>query len=67
MVTYFILIKTCENGKTDIGSILTHNFWTFVCVGLIEVYFFFTIASKYIPIKPSYVSEVALSELESKI
>jgi hypothetical protein len=61
-----LLYFTC--GQTiPFLHLLIENIAVFSCVGAFEFFFFFYIASKYIPIKPSLLSEIFYTELKNSI
>ena len=49
---------------SDVIGIFTENIITFIFVGIIEVWFFLNVASKYIPTPPSLLYTSALSSLQ---
>ncbi len=48
----------------DVLSIFFENILTFMCIGGIEYMFFTNVASKYIPVKPSFVYNTLLSKIK---
>jgi len=57
VATIFVRYLIC--GKTlNIGEIIGENILILIFVGAIEYYFFMNIASKYVPVKPSYMPSV---------
>lgn len=63
LVTYFMFRGVDLNLK----FILLENFVIFAFVGMIEIYFFLNIASKYIPILPDDVAKSVFSRLKYNI
>ena len=53
------------NYCNGLGTLLIELIVVFICVGFIEVWFFTNIASKYIPVKPSFITEHLFSLFSS--
>ena len=51
-----IIFTYLSGGTVDFGEIILENFIILIFVGIIEFLFFKHIASRYIPVKPSYMS-----------
>lgn len=51
----FISLKTETLNISDVLGIFTENIFTFIFVGIIEIWFFINVASKYIPAPPSII------------
>ena len=57
VATIFVRYLIC--GKTlNFGEIIGENILILIFVGAIEYYFFMNVASKYVPVKPSYMPSV---------
>lgn len=68
VTTIIILKKKCENGcDTHIVHILFENALIFVLIGSIEFLFFKFIASKYIPVPPSFMTTYFLENIQKKL
>ncbi len=64
LATIFVRYVFC--GKLfDIFEVLSENALILIIVGAIEYYFFTRIASKYVPVKPSYLPQVVKEKLNS--
>ena len=64
LATVFIVYMSC--GKLfDVFGVLSENVLILILVGAIEYYFFTNIASKYVPVKPSYLPQVVKEKLSS--
>lgn len=68
---FFIILVTVlkYNCKKDlhIGKIIGENFIIFLFVGILEIAFFFKIALKFIPVKPSFISKQFLQSLKDEL
>lgn len=53
--------------KPPILGILKENIILFVFIGIIEVLFFLNVAVKYIPVKPSFMSQVSLETVKNSL
>jgi len=47
--------------------ILWENFWTFLCIGMIEGLFFYYVAIKFIPVKPSVMTDAVIDTLKANL
>lgn len=56
----------CGGCKINFYEVLTENILIFILVGSIEVLFFLFIAAKYVPVKPSTMSDVFLETLKTQ-
>ena len=66
LATVFIVYMSC--GKLfDVFGVLSENVLILILVGAIEYYFFTNIASKYVPVKPSYLPQVVKEKLKITI
>lgn len=62
LATIFVRYLIC--GKVlNFGEIIGENLLILVFVGAIEYYFFMNIASKYVPVKPSYMPSVVQKKI----
>ncbi len=59
-VRYFICGKSF-----NVFEVITENAFILTIVGAIEYYFFTEIASKYVPVKPSYLPQVVKQKINS--
>lgn len=66
LVTYFVKYFICGQSM-EIGTIIIENVIVLIFVGLIEYYFFTDFASKYVPIKPSYLPTLLKDELKKQL
>lgn len=68
IVTIVILKKKCKNGcDTHINHILIENTMIFILIGSVEFLFFKYIASKYIPVPPSFMTSYFLENIQKKL
>lgn len=56
----------CGGCKINFYEVLTENIFIFIFVGTIEICFFLFIAAKYVPVKPSTMSDVFLETLKTQ-
>jgi hypothetical protein len=64
LIIITIVVVSCAAGKmVPIKKILIENFITFAFIGIVEFLFFKFVASKYVPVEPSYIMNVAINEL----
>lgn len=62
LATIFVRYLIC--GKTlNLGEIIGENILILIFVGAIEYYFFMNVASKYVPVKPSYMPSVVQKKI----
>lgn len=62
LATIFVRYLIC--GKVlNFGEIIGENLLILIFVGAIEYYFFMNIASKYVPVKPSYMPSVVQKKI----
>ena len=54
ILSIFVKYKLCKS-KISFTKIIIENIIILILIGIIEYYFFMNIASKYIPVKPSYL------------
>jgi len=59
----FVRYMFCKQGFNWL-EVIGENIIILIMVGAIEYFFFMNIASKYVPVKPSYLPSVVKSELE---
>ena len=64
-LVWALLSFSCQK-CVPIGRILLENIALFVCIGAVEVVFFLKVASKFIPVKPSYMARQFVEDLKSK-
>lgn len=57
-----LTIYYATNKGFNLSYILKRNLIIFICVGVIEVLFFFFIARKFVPVKPSFFVETILQQ-----
>lgn len=65
-LTILILTKQC-NTCIDIRDIIKTNLITFVFIAIVEYLFFYNVASKYIPTKPSLFIKSAIERLKNNL
>lgn len=67
IITFVILwtVLSINCGKCiPVGKIFIENIGLFVLIGVIEVLFFINIASKYVPVKPSFMVNTVLNHFK---
>ena len=64
-LVWALLTFSCQK-CVPFGRILLENFALFVCIGAVEVMFFLKVASKFIPVKPSYMARQFVEDLKNK-
>tara|TARA_B100001093_G_C26856077_1_gene1027475 strand:- start:3440 stop:3940 length:501 start_codon:yes stop_codon:yes gene_type:complete len=64
LLAVFVRYKLC-NDNFNILEVFGENILILIFVGGIEYYFFMNIASKYIPIKPSYLPSIVEKKIKS--
>lgn len=63
-----LLKKKCENGcDINMSHILLENTIIFILIGAVEFTFFKFIASKYIPVPPSFMTTYFLQSIQKKL
>lgn len=65
--TLFSTIYVCYSicGKSiNVLEIISENIFILLLVGAVEYFFFINIASKFIPVKPSYLTEVVKKHID---
>jgi len=69
LMVFAILIVSvkCSGRPVSIGHILTENGIAFLFIGIVELLFFTQIAFKYVPVKPSFLSEEFIRIIKQKI
>lgn len=60
-----IVFHTLQGGTVNYREIISENIVILIIVGIIEFFFFRNIASHYIPVKPSYMTEVIKHSIDS--
>lgn len=60
-----IVFHTLQGGTVNYREIISENIVILIIVGIIEFFFFRNIASHYIPVKPSYMTEVIKQGVDS--
>jgi hypothetical protein len=60
----FVRYMFCKRGF-DVFEVIGENILILILVGGIEYYFFMTIASKYVPVMPSYLPNVVRKKINS--
>jgi hypothetical protein len=63
---FFILYYSCRL-CTNVFEIMIENISIFVFVGCLEISFFLLIASKYVPVEPSLITNVLIQNLKNKV
>jgi len=66
LTTIFVRYITC-NKSISFLEIIIENIIVLIFVGGIEYYFFMNIASKYVPVLPSYIPSIAKEYIESNL
>jgi hypothetical protein len=61
-----VVLKINCGKNVPVGKIILENIGLFILIGIIEVLFFIKIASKFIPVKPSYIIETLKNNIISK-
>jgi hypothetical protein len=65
-VIWLILSVNC--GKcVPVGKILLENIGLFIFIGMIEIVFFLKIASKYVPVEPSFMAQTVIDYLNKTL
>jgi len=59
-ITAWVLIRYSASKKIRVRKVILENIFLFLSVGVIEFIFFINIATKFIPVKPSFI----MSEVE---
>lgn len=59
---YAVFVLSSETSP-PILFLIFRNFLLFILIGIVEYLFFINIASKYIPVKPSYIQELLKEKL----
>ena len=66
LLVWAILSISC--GKcVPIGRLLIENFALFACIGAVEALFFLKVASKFVPVAPSYMVKQFFSDMKNKL
>lgn len=60
-----VVFHTLRGGQVNYGEIILENIVILIIVGIIEFFFFKNIASRYIPVKPSYMTEVIKKSIDT--
>lgn len=60
-----ILIFQCE--KVSMGGIIAENIVTFICIGIVEYWFFTNIAIKWIPTSPSLMIDKMFTSISENL
>ena len=64
LLSLFVRYKLC--GKNiSLFEVIGENILILILVGAVEYYFFMNIASKYVPIKPSYLPNIVAKKIKS--
>jgi hypothetical protein len=66
LVSIVIVLRLSCSSPPILG-ILKENIILFVFIGIIEVLFFLNVAVKYIPVKPSFMSQVSLETVKNSL
>ncbi len=64
---YLVRKYICKDFNMNLGEILLENIIVLIIVGGIEYYFFTQIASKYVPIVPSYMPNLLKDKLNKQL
>jgi hypothetical protein len=62
----YILINNC-NSKLEIGTIFLENLIIFSFVGIGEYFFFTRVATKFVPVEPSFISKKFFEGIKNKL
>lgn len=66
ILVWAILSFSC--GKCiPLGRLLVENFVLFACIGAVEALFFIKVASKFVPVAPSYMVQQFFTDLKTKL
>tara|TARA_Y100000389_G_scaffold141562_1_gene139468 strand:+ start:495 stop:1031 length:537 start_codon:yes stop_codon:yes gene_type:complete len=65
-ILVFIVLKINCGKDVPIGKIFLENIGLFILVGIIEVLFFWKIASRFIPVKPSFMMKAVKDNITDK-
>lgn len=63
LVSVYFTMKWSAHKCPNLGKIVLQNILLFGAIGVIEFLFFQHIASKFVPVKPSYMAEVISEEI----
>lgn len=63
LLTLILTLKYSGNKCINMVNIILENLLLFICVGVVEYLFFINIGMNYVPIKPSYMTELINNEL----
>jgi len=64
-VTLIITLKISSGKCVNVFDIIIENMLLFICIGIVEYLFFIRIGVKYVPVKPSYMSELINNTLNN--
>ena len=68
MIGSIVLTLKFDCGKTtDIGHIFFENVAVFICIGIVEFWFFTNVAMKYIPTSPSLMVNTMLNTVKAEL
>lgn len=65
-IIIWILLKINCGKDVPVGKIFLENIGLFVLIGIIEVLFFLQIASKFIPVEPSFIMKTVKDNIKDK-
>ncbi len=60
-------VKKSPDSKLNIKDIVIENAIIFMFVGIVEFLFFKTIAFKFIPVEPSFISKEFLNQVKNQL
>ena len=65
ILTWALLSISCKK-CVPVGRIFMENIALFACIGAVEVLFFIKVASKFIPVKPSFMVQQFFEDMKTK-
>lgn len=65
ILTWALLSLSCKK-CVPVGRIFMENIALFACIGAVEILFFLKVASKFIPVKPSFMVQQFFEDMKDK-
>ena len=70
IVNFFILwllLRFSCGRCVPVGKIFTENIFLFICIGIVEIIFFLKVASKFVPVTPSFMVNTFIDGLKKNL
>ncbi len=63
----WLLLRFSCGRCVPVRQVFAENIFLFICIGIIEVIFFLKVASKFIPVTPSFMVDRIIDDIKNKL